>query len=290
MKFVCATVLLLVVIIGANAVDWQSLKSMEIEPKIPTIRHRNGPGGRITKGETAGRNQFPYQAGLMLYVNGGAAWCGGSLISDRYVVTAAHCTDALTTGVDVYLGAWDRTDKKEAGQQIIFVQAKNVVVHEHWDADAIVNDISLIKLPVPIEFNEFIQPVNLPQKSGKYETYADESAISSGWGKTADSEKGATDILQWITSPIMKNSGCSIWYGGIINSNQICIKTTGGISTCNGDSGGPLVLADGSNTLIGATSFGIALGCEKGWPGVFTRITSFVDWIEQHSGVVNNGL
>lgn len=86
----------------------------------------------------------------------------------------------------------------------------------------------------------------------------------------------------------MKNSGCSPWYGGILTSNVICIKTTGGTSTCNGDSGGPLVLADGSNTLIGATSFGIVFGCEIGWPGVFTRITSYLDWIENNTGVVNH--
>lgn len=79
----------------------------------------------------------------------------------------------------------------------------------------------------------------------------------------------------------MTNSGCAPWYVGLVGSTNICIKTTGGISTCNGDSGGPLVLADGSNTLIGATSFGIAFGCERGWPGVFTRITSYLDWIQK---------
>jgi len=55
--------------------------------------------------------------------------------------------------VDVYLGAHDRTNAKEEGQQIIFVEKKNVIVHEDWIAETITNDISLIKLPVPIEFN-----------------------------------------------------------------------------------------------------------------------------------------
>ncbi|KAH8355868.1 hypothetical protein KR093_004340 [Drosophila rubida] len=86
----------------------------------------------------------------------------------------------------------------------------------------------------------------------------------------------------------MNNSGCSPWFGGVVLSTNICIKTTGGISTCNGDSGGPLVSAE-SGVLIGATSFGIALGCQVGWPGVFTRITSYLDWIEVNSGVVNKG-
>lgn len=186
MKFACASILLLVAVVGANAVDWKSLKSLDIDPEVPLIRRHGSPAGRITGGKTAGRNQFPYQAGLLLYVDGGAAWCGGTVISERYILTAAHCTDSLTTGVDVYLGAWDRTNKNEEGQQIIFVQAKNVIVHEQWDSSTLKNDISLIKLPVEIEFNEYIQPAKLPVKSGQYSTYAGEQAIASGWGKTTD--------------------------------------------------------------------------------------------------------
>ncbi|XP_030385425.1 brachyurin [Scaptodrosophila lebanonensis] len=289
MKFVCVLLVLGVAIASATNVDWESVKPRHVEPNIPMPR-RAVPGGRITSGTTAGRNQFPYQVGLLLYFEGGAGWCGGTVISDRWIVTAAHCTDGLSTGVDVYLGAWDRTNKAEVGQQIIFVEKKNVIVHETYNANTITDDISLIKLPVPIEFNEYIQPAKLPVKSLTYSTYVGETTIASGWGKTSDSATGATDILQYIEVPIMTNSGCNTWFLGSVQSTNICIKTTGGTSTCNGDSGGPLVLADGSNTLIGATSFGIALGCEVGWPGVFTRITSYLDWIEKNSGVVNNGV
>ncbi|XP_062132254.1 brachyurin-like [Drosophila sulfurigaster albostrigata] len=289
MKFGCATVLLLAAVIGAQAsVDWKSVKSMDIEVDVP-ISHRAGaPSGRITRGETAGRNQFPYQAGLLLYVDGGAAWCGGSLISDRYVLTAAHCTDSLTTGVDVYLGAWDRTDGSEHGQQIIFVETKNVFVHDAWDSSLTRNDISLIKLPVPIEFNEHIQPIKLPAKSNTYNTYAGQQAIASGWGRISDSATSATNILQYISVPIMNNSGCKPWFFGAVYETNICIKTTGGTSACNGDSGGPLVSAE-TGELIGATSFGSPLGCEVGWPGVFTRVTSYLEWIEEISGVTNSG-
>ncbi|XP_039487757.1 brachyurin [Drosophila santomea] len=289
MKFACATVVLLATILGAQSVDWQSVKNLNIETPMPKVHGETLPGGRITGGQIAEPNQFPYQVGLLLYVNGGAAWCGGTIISDRWIITAAHCTDSLTTGVDVYLGAHDRTNAKEVGQQIIFVETKNVIVHENWIAETITNDISLIKLPVPIEFNEYIQPAKLPVKSDSFNTYGGENAIASGWGKISDSATGATDILQYAKVPIMNNSGCSPWYFGLVADSNICIKTTGGISTCNGDSGGPLVLDDGSNTLIGATSFGIALGCEVGWPGVFTRITYYLDWIEAQTGVVNNG-
>lgn len=186
MNFTCALILLLAAVVSANEVDWKSVKSLDIEPNVPMTRRHDSPAGRITKGQNAARNQFPYQAGLLLYVNGGAAWCGGTVISNRHIITAAHCTDSLTTGVDVYLGAWDRTNSKEVGQQIIFVETKYVIVHENWQSDTITNDISIIKLPVEIEFNEYIQPAKLPVKSGQYSTYAGEQAVASGWGKTTD--------------------------------------------------------------------------------------------------------
>ncbi|XP_039966890.1 brachyurin-like [Bactrocera neohumeralis] len=276
------------VIASTDKVDWTNVPPLDVDPKLPYHPRMSldGPTGRITNGQVAAQKQFPYQAGLRLYVPGGAAWCGGSVISDRWILTAAHCTDNLTTGVDVYLGTWDRTDPTEKNQQIIFVSKKNVIVHENWDEDTITNDISLIKLPVPIEFNDYIQPIALPKKSASYDSYVDKSVIASGWGRISDSATSVTDLLRWIEVPVMSNRGCNIWFLGSVKSTNICIKTTGGISTCNGDSGGPLVYNDGESTiLVGATSFGFGLGCEVGWPGVFTRITSYLDWIEEKSGV-----
>lgn len=114
------------------------------------------------------------------------------------------------------------------------------------------------------------------------------SVIVGGVNGTVNSSTTKWYLLknvQLVSLTIMKCLGCSPWYGGILTSNVMCIKTTGGTSTCNGDSGGSLVLADGSNTLIGATSFGIVVG----WPGVFTRIASYLDWFENNTGVANHG-
>lgn len=94
-------------------------------------------------------------------------------------------------------------------------------------------------------------------------------------------------MLRYIDVPIINNSACNNYYLGSVKNTNICTSSKADKkSTCNGDSGGPLVLIDNDdNILIGATSFGIIFGCELGFPSVFTRITSYLDWIEKISGV-----
>lgn len=243
--------------------------------------------GRITNGELAKPGQFPYQVGLSLIFGDKGAFCGGTLISDRWVLTAAHCTDGAD-GVTVYLGAIDIKDDNEKNQQRIYTSKANIVVHADWNPSTLRNDISLIKLPVKIEFNDFIQPATLPKMNGKYSTYEGDLVYASGWGKDSDTATGVSRLLLYIEVFVLKQSSCATYYFGVVDKNMICIKTTGKKSTCNGDSGGPLVYKDGGvNYVIGTTSFGIIFGCEKGFPGVFTRTTEYLDWIEAESGIAN---
>lgn len=186
------------------------------------------------------------------------------------------------------MGAWNRNNKNEEGQQIIFAGQRYIIPHEKWDPQTTSNDIALIKLPAAIKFNDYIQPAKLPEfKADKsYKTYDGELAIASGWGRTEDGS--SPDVLRYIEKPIMKLSSCSRYYFGSLRPDeQICINVSAKESTCNGDSGGPLVVNEnGENVLIGATSFGFVLGCQSGWPGVFTRITGYLDWIHGKTGIV----
>lgn len=95
--------------------------------------------------------------------------------------------------------------------------------------------------------------------------------------------------LKYVIRYTLTNAECQFVYGNSVRSSNICIDTTGGQSTCSGDSGGPLVINDDFDgpIQIGLTSFGKSSGCTKGYPAVFTRLTSYLEWIYLISGVAN---
>uniref|UniRef100_A0A1I8PD30 Peptidase S1 domain-containing protein n=1 Tax=Stomoxys calcitrans TaxID=35570 RepID=A0A1I8PD30_STOCA len=223
------------------AVAWAGVmpakrQNLPLLPRMPLDKLE----GRITNGELAKAGEFPYQVGLSLVFGNQGAWCGGTLISDRWVLTAAHCTDGAD-GVTVYLGAIDIKNENEKGQQRVYVSKDNIVVHAEWDFNTLSNDISMIKLPVAVEFNERIQPAALPKKNGQYANYEGELVWASGWGRDSDAAAGVTQFLRYIQVPVVKKSTCNNFFFGSITDKQICISGKDGKSTCNGDSGGPLV-------------------------------------------------
>lgn len=91
--------------------------------------------------------------------------------------------------------------------------------------------------------------------------------------------------LRYVKRKIIPNPVCNRFFGGKIQPSNICIGTTGGHSTCTGDSGGPLVLDNEEKTQIGVTSFGSAVGCQKGFPAVFTRVSHHLEWIAEKTGI-----
>ena len=235
--------------------------------------------GRITNGYNADVGQFPYQVGLSLQINHNAfIWCGGSIISTDYLLTAAHCVDNAV-GVTVYFGTTDLNFPDKT----VTVDSNSIIIHEGWNVQTFANDIALIRVPT-ITYTDKIQPVQLPAISSSYPSYDEEIVVASGWGNIFDGS-GVTDYLQYAYMRVISNAECAKTYGEIVIPSMMCVSTYYGVSTCQGDSGGPLVL-ESSNVQIGVTSFASVAGCTVGDPAGFTRITSFLPWIRAYTGIV----
>ncbi|KAH8301979.1 hypothetical protein KR044_001472, partial [Drosophila immigrans] len=242
-----------------------------------------GPMKRIINGFAATPKQFPYQ----VYFDGllNSNWeprCGGVIISNRIILTAAHCILPKFLAYRIYLGALNKTNALEEGQQQVDLDPSSVVVHPHWDLSRLINDIALFVMPSKIQFNAYIQPARLPDPRQSYENT---HGVVSGWGRT-NSLSGKTDILQYFYIDVLSNDECAkLIYkrqpGMLLPESYICLKPSAR-SPCSGDSGGPLARknSDGSSTLLGIASFVMDQQCTLGQPAVYTRVSSYLSWIK----------
>jgi len=208
-------------------------------------------------------------------------FCGGTIISSSYILTAAHCV-AAAHFYDVVAGIHNHRASEEAHR--VEITSYTGIFHPEWDpSGSFHNDVALIELPEPLPLNDYIKPVCLPQK-GDIAQEGDLSTVT-GWGATADNS-AISDVLMMVRDrPVINNKDCNDVYG-IINDGIMCIDTEGGRGSCSGDSGGPLIKkissSDGSKSVWqqqGIVSFGSSLGCQAGYPDGFSRTEFFLDWI-----------
>lgn len=246
--------------------------------------------GLIVGGKEAIPFSWPWNILLELDFYGWGGWthhCGGSLINDIWIVTAAHCI--AKSGADgpqnfrVRLGLHN---KEEPESTSILKGVDKMIVHEDYSTDipGSPNDIALIKLQSSVEFTDAVRPVCLP--TYREQVFVDEECYITGWGLTQ--ETGREDILNEAPIEVITNEVCDYkWEVGsgrvnLIKPSHICAGNGIPAGTCNGDSGGPLQCnINGTWTLAGATSFGAAGCTAENAPDAYTRISHFIEWIEK---------
>uniref|UniRef100_A0A182T345 Peptidase S1 domain-containing protein n=1 Tax=Anopheles maculatus TaxID=74869 RepID=A0A182T345_9DIPT len=236
---------------------------------------------RIRGGVPVGPGEIPYAAGLMIQQPIGNRWCGGSLVSVNYVLTAANCftSPGATT---VLLGASNMTDVED------IVMASDVILHQAFVPSQNLNDIALVRLSRPANITNYVRLARLPNWRQADSLFVSQLAYVSGWGALGQNSPEILPLnnLHRVNGSVITNTACSLQYLGGIAESHVCVSTSNG-SPCLGDQGGPLTVndADGGQTVIGVFSFLSVLGCDIDRPAVYTRLTPFLAWIEANSDV-----
>ncbi|XP_046456352.1 brachyurin-like [Daphnia pulex] len=241
----------------------------------------NSTNSRIVGGTVAEPHSLPWQVALFV---DDRFFCGGSLISNEWILTAAHCAedagffDILLGSHNVRLNATEEPSRFE-------IRSNVSIVHPGWSSFRFMNDIALVKIPQPIKFTPEIQPVCLAPPSEP--DHVDDILHVSGWGRHSELTPGISQVLREIDVPCISNEECALTYGETITDGIICISTAGGRGSCNGDSGGPLTFVnDGIHNQVGVVSFGSSQGCDKNLPAGFSRVSFYAEWISSITGLI----
>ncbi|KAK7069486.1 CLIP domain-containing serine protease [Halocaridina rubra] len=232
--------------------------------------------------------EHPWQAAVLKEEGGeGVYVCGAALVTDRHLLTAAHCVTSLhPSALKIRLGEWDVTSQKEFLNHLELSVAE-VRSHPQYYAGNLNNDIALITLQHTIDFNNnpHISPICLPDI---LDNFLGQRCYSTGWGKDAFGDSGRYQpILKEVEVPVVSHQHCEsalkrtrLGHGFTLHEGMMCAGGEEAVDTCTGDGGGPLVCLgpDGSARLAGLVSWGIGCGT-NGIPGVYVDVSYYMDWI-----------
>jgi secreted trypsin-like serine protease len=240
---------------------------------------------KITGGADASIEDFPWQ----VYLRAGNYYCGGTIIGDKWVITAAHCVldenDLPTPVSDVYV--------RVGATRIYFpyegklYRVKDIKVHEGYNPNTFVNDIAVIELEDSINF-ENAKKIDMLSPEDALSGMEDPGVMAwlTGWGITDVETRNHPNILQKAELPIVSNATAVKEWPDTSNSILMAGYKDGFMDSCSGDSGGPLVVPAGDGfKLAGIVSWGGAL-CNN--YSAYTRVSAYDNWIKENTGIGDN--
>lgn len=231
---------------------------------------------RVVGGENAKPGQFPWQVVLNDKMG---AYCGGSIVNEKWVVTAAHC---IKPGVKITVVAGEHNTEEEEHTE----QKRNVIrAIPHYNYNATINkynhDIALLELDKPLMLNSYVTPICIANREYTNIFLKFGSGYVSGWGKVFNKGR-SSPILQYLQVPLVDRASCLRFTRFTISNFMFCAGFhQGGKDSCQGDSGGPHVTeVEGISFLTGIISWGEECAV-KGKYGVYTKVSHYVNWIKE---------
>ncbi|KAJ2953213.1 hypothetical protein O0L34_g790 [Tuta absoluta] len=281
----------------AYGTKWEEIENHPAWRLLDEFECGDNAADRIIGGLDAALGQFPWIARLgYISEDNETDWmCGGALITDRHVVTAAHCVHIGPNEPYqlsfVRLGEYDTRTDPDCRVKVCAPPVQDREIHAHlirnhvsFNKPPFHNDIAIIQLDKPVELNNYVVPICLPRKDQLDSLQIGDMVTVAGWGKTNMSTEHRAEVLQYVALPIVTPSVCEfIGRGFKMTEAEICAGAVHNKDACGGDSGGPLMKVydtpEGPKSyLIGAVSFGPTIcGIKK--PGVYSSVQFFLKWI-----------
>ncbi|XP_075853863.1 transmembrane protease serine 11B-like [Microcebus murinus] len=235
-------------------------------------------GNKIVNGQKAPEGAWPWQASLRWR---GSHTCGASLIGRRWLLSAAHCFAAKNNSAD-----WTVSFGTTLNKPYMTRKVQNIIFHENYSSPAVVNDIALVQLAEEVSFTKYVRRICLPE--AQMELPENASVVVTGWGVLYMNGPHPV-VLQEAFLKIIDNENCNAPHAlsNLVTDEMLCAGfMSGEADACQNDSGGPLAYPDSRNIwhLVGIVSWGDGCG-KKNKPGVYTRVTSYRDWITSKTGL-----
>nr|ATU82472.1 venom S1 protease 6 [Lethocerus distinctifemur] len=252
----------------------------------------NKDTGRIVGGTETLPNEYPHMVGVG-YINKKktfvSIFCGGSLISEWHVLTAAHCTYQDHDELGIVAGEHN-TRSDEDNKYTKVYPVRRVIEHQGWNDKTYEDDIAILLLDTKVELNRYVGLICLPTRRVDI---TGQHVKVTGWGHTKGGGE-ESDTLQKVNLRVIKLDICKEKYQKkVIRTNpgtQLCTYSYRKDS-CQGDSGGPVIWLDRETnryTQVGVVSYGA--GCATRLPGVNTDVHAYIDWIQTTIHMTRRGV